>query len=103
MEGTIYIATTEKALFKAKKQMKEEAIKSYGEDEVEDNLIFAQDGILLKEEEVDVEEGTIAVSGNSELGFIRLDITLDTDITLKLIELATKKLNKFKTLLEAVK
>lgn len=101
----IYLDLKESFLEKNKDKMREEALKGDGE---KGHLIlslseeYAQDPIV-KIEEIDEENNSITIRAEGEYGSVWLTAELTIDQLIWLIEVATKKLNKVKTVLEAVK
>lgn len=105
--NSVYLYLKQKALDKAIPAAKEEAKGTYGpEAKAEDGesmLVFEEnakligDGINFK-----FDTNTLQINLETKLGDIFIDVKLDQDATIQLIELAVKKLNKFKTILEAM-
>jgi hypothetical protein len=54
-------------------------------------------------EEIDADSNTITVVAETELGDFWITVEMNIDQLISLIEVATKKLNKAKTLLESIK
>ena len=98
----VYLNINKDFFDKNKESMNKEAIEEMG-DEGKDSYLFNdnEDGVI---EEIDEEASTINIKcETSQLGYISMDIKVDSEDLLSLIELAVKKLNKFKTVLEGLK
>lgn len=100
---SIYLDITKKFLNDNKEKMEAEAIKSDGE---KDHLTYSASEAEADIMEVKIDEidnDTITIVANVEGLSIYLNLDLTTDDLIDLIEIATKKFNKVKTMLEAVK
>ncbi|MEK6883630.1 MAG: hypothetical protein AABY22_28640 [Nanoarchaeota archaeon] len=92
-----------------KSEFTEEKQKEYEKLSIEEMGIEDGKGFLrIQDDSVkgkisDWEEECIIVDIESPIGFISLEVRFDSEDLYKLIEIAVKKLNKFKTLLESVK
>lgn len=87
---------------KEKEKANFNAIQELGKEEGKNALLWTniEDSI----EDVSIEEnGDVFVCWNNRLGSFSLTLELDTDDFIKLLEIAVKKANKIKTLLEASK
>jgi hypothetical protein len=85
------------------KNWNDEAISELGEEEGKDCYLY-MDSENARIEEIDEENGELHIAcETSKLGYISLDVELRADDLLDLIEIAVKKLNKFKTVLEGLK
>ena len=106
---SVFIDIDEEFLAKHKEQMKEAAIDHYGiGTDGKTQLIYAiseeqADTVDTRIEEIDADSNTITVVAETELGDVWLTAELTIDQLISLIEVATKKLNKAKTLLETIK
>ncbi len=96
----LYLSLEEEFLNKNKEQMKGEAKAELGNDG-EGKLLYVPDPIAVRIEEID--DTTISLVSEGKHGYICMSATLGTDEMIKLLEIATKKLNKLKTVIEAVK
>lgn len=78
------------------------AKEEFGE-EAKDQILFSE----LEENEVcleiDSERQELNVSFDSQLGYFSIDIPISDEDLITLIEIVTKKINRFKTALEALK
>lgn len=82
------------------KKWNEQAISTIGEDGKDDYLFTDDEPVRIS----DITEDSISlICETSKIGYICLELKLDSDDLLSLIELAVKKLNKFKTVLEGLK
>ena len=106
---SVFIDIDEEFLAKHKEQMKEAAIDHYGiGTDGETQLIYAiseeqADTVDTRIEEIDADNNTITVVADTELGSFWITAEMNVDQLIALIEVATKKLNKAKTLLETIK
>ena len=104
---SVFIDIDEEFLAKNKEQMKEAAIDHYGTDG-KTQLIYTlsesqADNVDTRIEEIDADSNTITVVAETELGSFWITAEMNVDQLIALIEVATKKLNKAKTLLETIK
>ena len=106
---SVFIDIDEEFLAKQKEQMKEAAIGHYGiGTDGKTQLIYAiseeqADTVDTRIEEIDADNNTITVVAETELGSFWITAEMNVDQLIALIEVATKKLNKAKTLLETIK
>ncbi len=107
-DKTAYLVIKEPILNKLKAKARKEAINTDEDYEKDGSLLFEQ--ITLKNDigedyEVDEDTNALRVWGNFEngLGFISIDIPIDTELMTQLIQMYVKKMNKIKTILEAAK
>jgi hypothetical protein len=106
---SVFIDIDEEFLAKHKEQMKEAAIDLYGTGtDGKTQLIYAiskeqADTAYTRIEEIDADNNTITVVADTELGSFWITAEMNVDQLIDLIEVATKKLNKAKTLLETIK
>ena len=107
-EKNVFVDIDGEFLAKNKEQMAQEATKEYGSDDGKSRLIYAisdaqADNVNTRIEEIDADSNTITVVADTELGSFWLTAEMNVDQLIDLIEVATKKLNKAKTLLETIK
>ena len=107
-QKSVYIDLGEEFLAKNKAKMEKEAIETYGTDEGKSRLVYAlsekhADAVNTRIEEIDADSNTITVVAETELGDFWITVEMNIDQLISLIEVATKKLNKAKTLLESIK
>ncbi len=69
----------------------------------EDSAEAQMDNVNVKIEEIDADSNTITLVADTELGSFWITAEMSVDQLISLIEVATKKLNKAKTLLETIK
>ena len=106
---SVFIDIDEEFLAKHKEQMKEAAIDHYGTGtDGKTQLIYTiseeqADTVDTRIEEIDADNNTITVVADTELGSFWITAEMNVDQLIALIEVATKKLNKAKTLLETIK
>ena len=106
---SVFIDIDEEFLAKHKEQMKEAAIDQYGTGtDGKTQLIYTiseeqADNVDTRIEEIDADNNTITVAADTELGSFWITAEMNVDQLIALIEVATKKLNKAKTLLETIK
>lgn len=106
---SVFIDIDEEFLAKHKEQMKEAAIDHYGTGtDGKTQLIYTiseeqADTVDTRIEEIDADNNTITVVADTELGSFWITAEMNVDQLIDLIEVATKKLNKAKTLLETIK
>lgn len=104
----VFVDIDEAFFLKNERKMSEEAKKEYGAKDGEFRRIYAvskgqSDALNVNIEEIDAESNTITVSAETELGSFWITAEMNIDQLIQLIEVATKKLNKAKTLLETIK
>ena len=102
---SIYIDLEKKFLEDNKAEMEEEAKTADGET---NHLTFSRseataDLFNVEVVEIDDNNNTITLQGDWQGGFMSITAELSIDQLIGLIEIATKKLNKVKTVLEAAK
>ena len=111
---SVFIDIDEEFLAKHKEQLKEAAIDHYGTGtDGKTQLIYTiseeqadeeqADNVDTRIEEIDADNNTITVVAETELGSFWITAEMSVDQLIALIEVATKKLNKAKTLLETIK
>ena len=106
---SVFIDIDEEFLAKHKEQMKDAAIDQYGSGtDSKTQLIYTiseeqADTVDTRIEEIDADNNTITVVADTELGSFWITAEMNVDQLIALIEVATKKLNKAKTLLETIK
>ena len=106
---SVFIDIDEEFLAKHKEQLKEAAIDHYGTGtDGKTQLIYTiseeqADNVDTRIEEIDADSNTITVVADTELGSFWITAEMNVDQLIALIEVATKKLNKAKTLLETIK
>ena len=106
---SVFIDIDEEFLAKHKEQMKEAAIDHYGTGtDGKTQLIYTiseeqADTVDTRIEEIDADNNTITVVADTELGSFWITAEMNVDQLIALIEVATKKLNKAKTLSETIK
>jgi hypothetical protein len=81
--------------------MNKNALSRFGDVDGKNDYLF-EDGVHGTIEEIDDNRFGIIVD-NPELGFFTVDIDLDDNDLVRLLEMAVKKMNKFKNLLESLK
>lgn len=96
----MYINIDEKFFEENKEKAREESIANIG-DEGKENLIFDTEKDNIDHIEVDNDMLTIGI--NTELGYFSLDIPIDSFLIETIIGEVIKRMNKFKTMLEALK
>ena len=107
-EKSVFIDIDEEFLAKNKEKMNEEAKKEYGTEDGESRFVYTisesqADTVNTRIEEIDADNNTITVVADTELGSFWITAEMNVDQLIALIEVATKKLNKAKTLLETIK
>ena len=107
-QKSIFVDIDEEFLAKHKEEMKKEAEQEYGTEDGKSQLIYAiseakADTVNVRIEEIDAESNTITLVADTELGSFWITAEMNVDQLIDLIEVATKKLNKAKTLLETIK
>ena len=103
MSGQTYLSLKKEFLDKNSKEAEAESISNMGEEDGKGYLIFNFDESNVEIEEIDESKSQLSVRSTTDLGDIYLTVELTVDSLISLIEVATKKLNKVKTVLEAVK
>ncbi|MHA1664296.1 MAG: hypothetical protein ACTSVW_00470 [Candidatus Njordarchaeales archaeon] len=99
----VYISMDKKFVDRNLKNWNAEAIEEFGEEDGKETYLFTDDtyGKIIEFYE---DEGEIIVDvENSKIGFISVKVKLDIDDYINLIQLAVKRLNKFKNILESLK
>ena len=102
LEKMVYLNLDKEFVDKNLKKWNEESISESGEDGKDSYLIINDQDGRIEDIDEDASEFNV-VCDDPNLGFISLDVKLDSDSLLKIIELSVKKLNKFKTVLESLK
>ena len=105
---SVFIDIDEEFLAKNKEQMKEAAIDHGTGTDSKTRLVYTlsesqADNVDTRIEEIDADSNTITVVAETELGSFWITAEMNVDQLIALIEVATKKLNKAKTLLETIK
>ena len=106
MEGKVYLTLSDSILSKLKKEARDAAIETFGEENTDD-LLFEQ--IIYYVDEIDYDDGELAVSGelyyqDKNLGYLSIDLPLsDINVIIKITEDYVKRLNKLKNVLESIK
>ena len=103
MTGQTWIRLDKAFLDKSAKEAEELSISEMGKEDGKGYLTYNFDESTVEIEEIDESDSTIIIRSNTELGDVYLTARLDIEDLITLIEVATKKLNKVKTVLEAVK
>jgi hypothetical protein len=86
---------------KSRKVAEKEAIAELGEDDGKNHALWTD---LVDNIEIDeISDANILVHIENKLGFFSFEIPLTTDNLIDILEIAVKKANKIKTLLEASK
>ena len=106
-QKSVYINIDKVFFEKNKEKMEKEAIKQYGTEE-KSRLVYAisevqADTVNARIDEIDADSNTITLVAETELGSFWITAEMNVDQLIDLIEVATKKLNKAKTLLETIK
>ena len=104
---SVFIDIDEEFIAKNKEKLKDAAIETYGTDD-KTRLVYTlseahADTVNVRIEEIDADNNTITVAADTEIGTFWLTAEMNVDQLIALIEVATKKLNKAKTLLETIK
>ena len=107
-QKNVFVDIDGEFLAKHKEEMKKEAEKQYGTEDGKSQLIYAiseaqADTVNTRIEEIDADSNTITLVAETELGSFWITAEMNVDQLIDLIEVATKKLNKAKTLLETIK
>ena len=107
-EKNVYIDIDSVFLEKNRKKMNEEAKKEYGTEDSKTRLVYTlseaqADTVNVRIEDIDADNNTITIVADTELGSFWITAEMNVDQLIALIEVATKKLNKAKTLLETIK
>jgi hypothetical protein len=99
---SVYLEIDKAFLDKNEEKGKKEAYATYGGDDGGKNkLLFPE---LAGDFEIqEITDDGISVGCGTDAGYVGFTIPLTTELQTQLIEMVVKKLNKFKTLLEAVK
>ena len=100
----MYVALTKSFLEKNKEQALKTAKEEYGEmEDGADTYLWTDipDGF----HEIEFKEGQeeIHVGVECDLGYFTMDVPISLDIQLEIVKSLTKKLNKMKTVMEAMK
>jgi hypothetical protein len=91
----MYLEIDEKKFNERTEVMRGEAIDAIGAEDAENRLIYNGEEDTVTIESIDDEDG-LDIS-------IKAEIPLDTEALIELIAIAVKRMNKFKTVLEALK
>lgn len=83
------------------KEAEKQSMDELGDEEGKGYLRFDDDEAIPTIEEITDEEINVIVDG--KFGYISLDLKLTADDLIALVELAVKKLNKYKTIIEGLK
>ena len=107
-QKSVFVDIDGEFLEKNKEKMKENATEQYGTDDDKSRLVYAiseaqADNVNVSIEEIDAESNTITLVADTELGSFWITAEMNVDQLIALIEVATKKLNKAKSLLETIK
>jgi len=94
----LYIHVNKEYLNKTKK----EANKKSKEDD-EESKDYLWEDLNFKLECIELDNGDLNVSGETDLGYISLDFHLDMDGAIEVIKFYMKKLEKLKAVLESTK
>ena len=107
----IWLRLDEKYLKEHTESARALSIEENGDEDGKDDLRFGFDngtkegGIIssIEIEEIDSETGTVVMTADTPLGYISMNAKLDMDDLIRLMEIAVKRVNKFKTILEGMK
>ena len=107
-EKNVFVDIDGEFLAKHKEEMKDEAEKEYGTDDGKSRLVYTlsetqADTVNVRIEEIDANSNTITIVADTELGSFWITAEMNIDQLIQLLEVATKKLNKAKALLETIK
>lgn len=97
----MYVSLDKNFLDKNLSEAQELAKEEYGEDTT--FCIFPHLEAKFEECEIKQEEGVIEASFTGDLGYIQVEIPLSTDLMEALLNHTLAKLNKFKTIIQALK
>ena len=98
----VYLSLDKKFVDENLKNWNDNSISEMGEDGK--NSYLYTDNIEAKIEEIDEGLNKIhIICDNPKLGYISSEISIDTDDMINLFEIAVKRLNKFKTVLQGLK
>ena len=105
---SVYLNIDSEFLERKRQEMEKAAKDDFGSEDGKSRLVYAiseeqADAVNTRIEEIDADSNTITVVAETELGDVWLTAELTIDQLISLIEVATKKLNKAKTLLETIK
>lgn len=82
---------------------KEKALKDYKEETGEEDERYLFTNLDDRVESVIEETGKITIMVSNSLGYFSIEYNLDSEDLIRLFEVAVKKMNKVKTLLESLK
>jgi len=103
----MYLNINEIVFDKYKKEAKEKAIEFDGDKNVKeflfDDLEYKIEEIYFEEKEENIYISGTMLLGEISLGYISFNIDVPLGVTSDLLQLYVKKVNKIKTILEAVK
>ncbi len=107
-EKSVFVDIDEMFLEKNKEKMEKEAIEQYGKEDGKSHFVYSlsemsADTVNTRIEEINADSNTITLVADTELGSFWITAEMNVDQLIDLIEVATKKLNKAKTLLETIK
>ena len=104
MKQMTYINIDRKVLKKKEEEANKKAISEMGDEEGKDSLMFdseniKEDGCYVS----DINGENISITLESDIVYVDLTATLSDEHIIKIVELATKKLNRLKTVMEGLK
>jgi len=92
----VYVNINKEFFEKHKKEYEDEA----KADGVEDSYTYTDE---IEGEVEEICDDSISIKVDNDMGYISMDVKLTVEDWVSLVELAVKKLNKFKTVLEGLK
>lgn len=95
----VYLSLNKSYIERTMQEANKRAIKNHPDDT--DSLMWHFD--KEPEIEIDESENILRLIFDGPIGYINVDVVLDIDAQIKLVEIAAKRLNKFKSLLESLK
>lgn len=95
----VYLSLNKSYIERTMQEANKRAIKNDPDDK--DSLLWFFD--KEPEIEIDESENSLRLVLDDVVGYINVDAKLDINAQIKLVELAAKRLNKFKTMLESLK
>jgi len=99
----VFISMDKKFVDKNLQKWNRKAIEEYGEESGKECYLY-EDEEVASIDEIDENGNWIKiVCETSPIGYISMYVDLDTDDLIRLIEIAVKKMNKFKNILESLK
>ena len=99
----VHISMDKEFVDKNLEEWNERAKEEYGEEGGKDTYLYEDEEVGYIDEIDENGKWLKVVCETSKLGYISMMIDLDIDDLIRLIEIAVKKLNKFKTILEGLK